>query len=97
MDAPVPPRTAGRDQAPMAAAAGAPLRSGISVVVPALNEAANLAAAVARCQAAARRHFPDHAVIVVADGSTDATGRRADRLGTSHSDPTPSRIKPRPS
>jgi len=48
-------------------AAGAPLRPGISVVVPALNEAANLAAAVARCQSAARRHFPDHEVIVVDD------------------------------
>ena len=67
----------------MAAAAGAPLRPGISVVVPALNEAANLAAAVARCQAAARRHFPDHEVIVVDDGSTDATGQIADRLATS--------------
>ena len=64
----------------MAAGAGAPLRPGISVVVPALNEAANLAAAVARCQAAARRHFPDHEVIVVDDGSTDATGQIADRL-----------------
>ena len=64
----------------MAAGAGAPLRPGISVVVPALNEAPNLAAAVDRCKTAARRHFPDHEVIVVDDGSTDATGQIADRL-----------------
>ncbi len=63
-----------------AAAAGARLRPGISIVVPALNEAANLAVAVARCQAAARRHFPDHEILVVDDGSTDATGPIADRL-----------------
>jgi len=63
-----------------AAVDGAPLRPGISIVVPALNEAANLAAAVARCQAAARRHFPGHEIIVVDDGSTDATGQIADRL-----------------
>ncbi len=53
---------------------------GISVVVPALNEAASLAAAVERCRAAARRHFPDHEIIVIDDGSTDATGRIADEL-----------------
>lgn len=64
----------------MTASTGAPLRPGISIVVPALNEAANLAAAVARCQTAARRHFPDHEIIVVDDGSTDATGQIADRM-----------------
>jgi dolichol-phosphate mannosyltransferase len=57
-----------------------PLRPGIAIVVPALNEAANIAAAVERCQAAARRHFQDHEIIVVDDGSTDETAQIADRL-----------------
>ena len=56
------------------------MKPGISIVVPALNEAANLAAAVERCRAAARRHFPDHEILVIDDGSTDATGRIADHL-----------------
>ncbi len=53
---------------------------GITIVVPALNEAPNVAAAVERCRAAAARHFPDHEIIVIDDGSTDATGRIADEL-----------------
>ncbi len=60
--------------------AGVHVTPGISIVVPALNEAPNLTAAVERCRAAARRHFPDHEIIVVDDGSTDDTGRIADEL-----------------
>lgn len=56
------------------------MRPGISVVVPALNEAANLAAAVDRSSRAARRHFPEYEIIIVDDGSTDATGRIAEGL-----------------
>jgi len=53
---------------------------GISIVVPALNEAANLACAVDRARSAARRHFADYEIIIVDDGSTDATGEIAERL-----------------
>jgi glycosyltransferase involved in cell wall biosynthesis len=62
------------------AADAAALKPGISIVVPALNEADNLAGAVERCRAAALRHFPDHEIIVIDDGSTDATGRIAEAL-----------------
>jgi glycosyltransferase involved in cell wall biosynthesis len=58
----------------------APEPAGISIIVPALNEAATLAAAVQRCRQAASRHFADHEIIVIDDGSTDDTGRIADRL-----------------
>jgi dolichol-phosphate mannosyltransferase len=53
---------------------------GITIIVPALNEATSLAAAVQRCRAAARHHFPDHEIIVIDDGSTDETGRIAEAL-----------------
>ena len=56
------------------------MKPGISIVVPALNEAANLRAAVDRASRAARRHFPEHEIIIVDDGSTDATGRIAEDL-----------------
>jgi glycosyltransferase involved in cell wall biosynthesis len=49
-------------------------------VVPALDEAANIAAAVARCLSAGTRHFADVEVIVIDDGSTDGTGAIADEL-----------------
>jgi dolichol-phosphate mannosyltransferase len=55
------------------------------MIVPALNEAGTLAAAVQRCREAASRHFPDHEIIVIDDGSTDETGRIADALA--HADP----------
>lgn len=59
------------------------MKPGISIVVPALNEAANLAAAVDRGSRAARRHFPEYEIIIVDDGSTDATGRIAEDLARS--------------
>src|SRR5437762_7969524 len=57
-----------------------PTPNAISFVVPALDEAANVAAAVARCLAAASRHFGACEVIVIDDGSTDGTGAIADEL-----------------
>jgi glycosyltransferase involved in cell wall biosynthesis len=51
----------------------------ISVVIPAYNEAGNLEGAV-RDTLAAAEAFEDHEVIVVNDGSKDATGAVADRL-----------------
>jgi len=56
------------------------VNAGISIVVPALNEAATLAGAVDRARSAARRHFADYEIIIVDDGSTDATGEIAERL-----------------
>ncbi len=56
------------------------MNAGISIVVPALNEAATLACAVDRARSAARRHFADYEIIIVDDGSTDATGEIAERL-----------------
>lgn len=45
----------------------------LSVVLPAFNEEANIAAAVAEATAAVEPLFDDHEVIVVDDGSTDKT------------------------
>lgn len=54
----------------------------ISFVIPALNEAAAIAETVGKCQAVARQHALEPAeVIVVDDGSTDATGEEARRQG----------------
>jgi glycosyltransferase involved in cell wall biosynthesis len=53
---------------------------GIAIVIPALDEAANLAGAVERCRRVAQQHFPDFELIVINDGSTDATGRIAESL-----------------
>ena len=45
----------------------------VSIVLPARNEEANVAEAVARATKVAERLFEDHEVIVVDDGSTDST------------------------
>jgi glycosyltransferase involved in cell wall biosynthesis len=50
---------------------------GLSIVLPCFNEAANLHAAVAQAHAAARSVTRRHEVIVVDDGSSDATGEQA--------------------
>lgn len=52
----------------------------ITVLVPALNEEANLAEAVRGACAVARDCFADYEVIVVNDGSADHTGEVAERL-----------------
>jgi dolichol-phosphate mannosyltransferase len=64
---------------------GRSVKPGISIVIPALNEAPNLAAAVERCRAVARERFPGYEIIIVDDGSTDATGRIADDLARADS------------
>jgi glycosyltransferase involved in cell wall biosynthesis len=55
---------------------------GISVVVPAYNDANCLEAAVASVMDAMNRLERGHEIIVVDDGSTDSTGEIARQLGT---------------
>jgi glycosyltransferase involved in cell wall biosynthesis len=57
----------------------APIR-GISAVLPAYNEAANLSQMVARTLEALDDAVPEYEVIIVDDGSRDATPRLADGL-----------------
>jgi dolichol-phosphate mannosyltransferase len=58
-----------------------PLRTrSISVLVPALNEAENLAPTVRRLIEALTTTIEDYEIIVVDDGSTDETARVADQL-----------------
>lgn len=52
----------------------------ISVIIPALNEEANLAATVDMVVRAVAPRFADYELIVVDDGSTDRTARIADGL-----------------
>jgi len=59
-------------------------QNSISVIVPALNEAPHLADTVSELLRAAARHFEEHEIIIVDDGSTDETGRIADRLAAAH-------------
>lgn len=53
---------------------------GISIVLPARNEVANIGAAVEKCLAVAQGLSPRHEVIVVDDGSTDGTGPAVEAL-----------------
>jgi glycosyltransferase involved in cell wall biosynthesis len=53
---------------------------GLSIVLPAFNEEANIEAAVARAHEVASRHAADHEIIVVDDGSTDSTAAIVQRL-----------------
>jgi glycosyltransferase involved in cell wall biosynthesis len=59
----------------------APIRS-ISAVLPAFNEAPNLSQVTARTIEALEDTVPDFEIIIVDDGSKDATGRLADGLAT---------------
>jgi glycosyltransferase involved in cell wall biosynthesis len=52
-------------------------RPSVSIVLPALDEEANIARAIAEATAAAERLFEDHEIIVVDDGSRDGTAALA--------------------
>ena len=52
----------------------------ISVVIPAMNEEDNLAAAVETVKSVVSRRFPDYELLIYNDGSTDRTGMVADDL-----------------
>lgn len=52
----------------------------LTVLVPALNEEANLATVVREAAPVVERFFPDYEILVVDDGSTDRTGAIADDL-----------------
>jgi glycosyltransferase involved in cell wall biosynthesis len=62
---------------------GAPVQ--LSIIVPAFNEAANLAPVVQRTSAALRAAdwLASHEIVVVDDGSSDGTGAVADGLASS--------------
>jgi glycosyltransferase involved in cell wall biosynthesis len=52
----------------------------LTIVLPAYNEEANIEAAVQRSTEVASRHCTDHEVIVVDDGSSDATAAIVEKL-----------------
>jgi glycosyltransferase involved in cell wall biosynthesis len=52
-------------------------RPSVSIVLPALDEEANIARAIAEATAASERLFADHEIIVVDDGSRDRTAQVA--------------------
>jgi glycosyltransferase involved in cell wall biosynthesis len=56
------------------------MSAGLTIVVPAWNEARRLATTVEEVVSAARRHLRDFEIIVVNDGSTDGTAAVADAL-----------------
>ena len=58
---------------------GAPLLPGLSVVLPCHQEAANVADAIRAAGSAAARGAAEHEIVVVDDGSTDATAEIASR------------------
>jgi dolichol-phosphate mannosyltransferase len=58
----------------------------LSVVVPALNEADNLETTLNAVRRALSETVPEFEIIVIDDGSTDATGEIADRLAVAHAE-----------
>ena len=78
--------------------ADAALRRRLTIVLPALNEEANIEAAVQHSTDVASRHCDDHEVIVVDDGSTDSTSAIVERMAATdprirlikHRNPVPS-------
>lgn len=54
--------------------------TGLSIVFPAFNEEANIAASIAAAHSVAARIADDHEVIVVDDGSRDGTAAAVDQL-----------------
>jgi glycosyltransferase involved in cell wall biosynthesis len=63
---------------------GAPRPPGLSVFFPAYNDSGTIASLVIEARQAARRLTPDFEVIVVDDGSADATGAIADELARTY-------------
>ncbi len=61
-----------------------PQVEGISIVLPARNEVANITTAVEKSLAVAERLSPRHEVIVVDDGSSDGTGQAVEALARQH-------------
>jgi glycosyltransferase involved in cell wall biosynthesis len=57
----------------------------LTIVLPALNEEANIEAAVQRATEVASRHCDNHEVIVVDDGSTDSTSAIVERMAAADS------------
>jgi dolichyl-phosphate beta-glucosyltransferase len=60
------------------------MRPGISVVVPAYNEEQRLASSLSHIWNFLTRKFPDFEMIVVDDGSTDATARIVETFAADH-------------
>jgi len=56
------------------------MTASLTVVVPALNEEMNLEATIKNIQETAPLYFEDWEILIFNDGSTDATGKIADRL-----------------
>ena len=73
----------GERESPAVAADGRRL----SVVLPAYNEEANIATAIAEATAAVEPLFADHEIIVVDDGSSDRHGRASSRSSARADDP----------
>lgn len=57
----------------------AAVRSGLSLVIPAFNESAVIARAIAEAEAALSPHFPRFEIVVVDDGSADGTAAEVRR------------------
>ena len=55
-------------------------KEGISIVLPARNEVANIKTAVEKSLAVAQKLFPSYEVVVVDDGSRDGTGEAVEEL-----------------
>src|SRR3954470_22635218 len=62
----------------------APKPAGLSVFFPALNDSGTIASMVIRAVHAASELTPDYEVIVVNDGSTDATAEIAEELARTY-------------
>ena len=67
-----------------ARASNAKVERALSIVVPAYNEERHLAAAIAAVVRSAQRNLDAYEIIVVDDGSRDATGRIADDAAEQH-------------
>jgi dolichol-phosphate mannosyltransferase len=61
------------------------LTKSLSVIVPALNEEANLKATVRSVSETVTRYFGDYEILIFNDGSRDRTGEIADQLAASDS------------